>query len=279
MKPTALDVSSARPAKAALDLQRPREAGRGNSEGRLTCGDCERRYPIRGGVPRFVPDGAYAKSFGYQWNWFRTVQLDSMNRRQPVRARRCAATTGWRDDEYRGRRLLDAGVGAGRFAERAAAKGAEVFGIDLTTAVDAAYRNIGEREERSSGLRPTSSRCRFARRRSISRIRSASCTTRRIRGRRSRVWRDGVKPGGRFAVYLYAATARRIGCPTRSRRDDAAAAAVMWALSAAAVPLYYLYRLPVVGKMRRAWRCRFPWNPTGDGVGSTRSTGTRRSIS
>ena len=34
---------------------------------------------------------------------------------------------------------------------------------------------------------------------------------------------------------------------------------VMWALSAAAVPLYYLYRLPVVGKIA-AWRCRFRWS-------------------
>src|SRR5204862_3929391 len=48
--------------------------------------------------------------------------------------------------EYAGRLLLDAGVGAGRFAECAAAQGARVFGVDLTHAVDAAYASIGTRD-------------------------------------------------------------------------------------------------------------------------------------
>ena len=43
----------------------------------LTCSSCDTKYPIRSGVPRFVPDGLYANSFGRQWQWFRTVPLDS----------------------------------------------------------------------------------------------------------------------------------------------------------------------------------------------------------
>jgi hypothetical protein len=61
-----------------------------------------------------------------------------------------------------------------------------------------------------------------------------------------------IRPGGKFAVYLYA----RYG--SSHRASDALRAVttrlplrVMWALSAAAVPLYYLYRVPVVGKLAR----------------------------
>ena len=59
--------------------------------------------------------------------------------------RMLAATTGWSGEDYRGRLVLDAGVGAGRFAEIASNKGAEVVGVDLSQAIDAAYENIGSR--------------------------------------------------------------------------------------------------------------------------------------
>ena len=91
------------------------EIGQEIVEGSLTCTGCGADYPIRAGVPRFVPDGLYANSFGRQWTWFRTVQLDSAaGTHRSEDALRGA--TGWGDAEYRGRRLLDAGVGAGRFA-------------------------------------------------------------------------------------------------------------------------------------------------------------------
>src|SRR6187399_1435520 len=113
-------------------------------EGDLTCRGCGATYPITRGVPRFVSSGDYAGSFGHQWHWFREVQIDSLNCTS-VSEETLRATTGWQDDDFQGRRLLDAGVGAGRFAEQAAAKGAEVFGIDLTPAVDAAYQTLGHR--------------------------------------------------------------------------------------------------------------------------------------
>src|SRR5262245_45228745 len=145
MKTTALDAIVCPTCKNDLWLEIRSRAGAEITEGTLTCVQCAHTYPIRGGIPRFVPHGTYARSFGQQWKWFRTVQLDSLNGSDRSE-RMLRGTTGWHDDDYRGRRLLDAGVGAGRFAERAAAKGAQVFGVDLTAAVDAAYRNIGELE-------------------------------------------------------------------------------------------------------------------------------------
>src|SRR5262249_18601854 len=106
------------------------------------CDCCGKSYPIVRGVPRFVESGSYAASFGKQWNWFRTVQMDSINRNGSS-AEVFAQTTGWTKDDLDGRAVLDAGVGAGRFAECAARLGAELFGVDLTEAIDAAFENIG----------------------------------------------------------------------------------------------------------------------------------------
>jgi SAM-dependent methyltransferase len=112
--------------------------------GALSCGPCGTQYPVVRGIPRFVGSGAYASSFGRQWNWFRAVQLDSANgRNESLRA--LEATTGWTDDDILGRLVLDVGVGAGRFAEIIADKGGEVVGVDLSRAIDAAYGNIGRR--------------------------------------------------------------------------------------------------------------------------------------
>ena len=113
-------------------------------EGGLTCLTCGASYPITAGIPRFVSGEAYAQSFATQWRWFR-YRADGLANGTSTSDRALRTTTGWRDERYAGRRVLDAGVGAGRFAERAAVKEAEVFGVDVTTAIDVAYRNIGSR--------------------------------------------------------------------------------------------------------------------------------------
>ena len=63
---------------------------------------------------------------------------------------------------------------------------------------------------------------------------------------------ETVAPGGKLAIYVYS----RYG--PAHRMSDALRVVttrlplrVIWALAAGAVPLYYLYRLPVVGKVFR----------------------------
>jgi SAM-dependent methyltransferase len=53
--------------------------------------------------------------------------------------------TGWSLDQLRGKRVLDAGCGMGRFAEIAADAGAEVHAVDLSEAVFAARANLRHR--------------------------------------------------------------------------------------------------------------------------------------
>ena len=109
--------------------------------GTLRCAACTASYPITSGIPRFVPDDVYASSFGYQWNRFRTEQLDSVNGTTLSRDR-LSAETGWSKDWMRGKWILDAGCGAGRFLDVVAEAEAEVVGLDISSAVDAARDNL-----------------------------------------------------------------------------------------------------------------------------------------
>src|SRR5439155_4280136 len=145
MKASALRFLVCPACREALELRARAEEGREVMTGSLVSPRCGREYPIVRGIPRFVDSQGYAASFGYEWNRFSRVQLDSVNgTRQSQQA--LEATTGWKDSDYQGRLVLDAGVGSGRFAEVVASKGGEVVGIDLTTAVEAAWDNIGRHE-------------------------------------------------------------------------------------------------------------------------------------
>jgi 2-polyprenyl-3-methyl-5-hydroxy-6-metoxy-1,4-benzoquinol methylase len=95
------------------------------------------------GVLRFVEADSYAHSFGKEWNWFAQTQLDRPDRERTESRQTFAAKTGLVPEDLRGKRVLDVGCGMGRFAEVAASYGAEVLGVDLSVAVDAANANLG----------------------------------------------------------------------------------------------------------------------------------------
>lgn len=108
-------------------------------EGLLECRSCHARVPVIRGIPRFVPSESYASSFGFQWNRFDKLQVDSVMHNDLSRDR-FYATTGW-PSRLEGERILEAGCGTGRFTELALETGAEVFSFDLSSAVEAAWRN------------------------------------------------------------------------------------------------------------------------------------------
>jgi SAM-dependent methyltransferase len=88
-----------------------------------------------------VSSDNYAHSFGTQWNKFRAVQIDSETLISHSRAR-FDDETGWPQDSLEGKWVLDAGCGAGRFAEIAAERGAELVALDYSSAVDAARATL-----------------------------------------------------------------------------------------------------------------------------------------
>ncbi|MBX3265914.1 MAG: methyltransferase domain-containing protein [Acidobacteria bacterium] len=114
-------------------------------EGELECTGCNSRFPISNGIPRFVPMENYASSFGYQWNRFRKEQLDSYNG-TTLSADRFWGETGWNKKELKGRWVVDAGCGAGRFLDAASSSEAEIIGVDISSAIDAAKESLEGRE-------------------------------------------------------------------------------------------------------------------------------------
>lgn len=100
-----------------------------------------RSYPVVGGIPRLVPPGNYAAAFGLQWKTFRKTQLDSHTRTTITRDRLERCLGGF--EAVRGRRVLEAGCGAGRFTEILLAEGANVFACDLSVAVESNMENCG----------------------------------------------------------------------------------------------------------------------------------------
>jgi SAM-dependent methyltransferase len=250
MKSSALDVYVCPACQRELTLVSTLSQGGEVLEGSLQCAVCKRTYPIVRGVPRFVDRDAYASSFGEQWNWFRQVQLDSLN--GTARSRQAlAASTGWGPDDFAGRLVLDAGVGAGRFAECAAAQGARVFGVDVSSAIDAAYLNIGRREHvhlaQADIFALPFRRATFDLAYSIGVLHHTPDPAAAF----ARVAAT-VKPQGQMAVYLYSRYGVSRHLPDLIRKvTTRLPTRLMFVLSLVAVPAYYLNRVPVLGHLLR----------------------------
>jgi SAM-dependent methyltransferase len=115
------------------------------AEGALQCA-CGRRWPVVRSVPRFVPSDAYVASFSFEWNTHKTTQLDSQ-RGDSMTEDTLRQKTSLTPEAVRGKLVLDAGMGTGRFTQVLGKWGARVIGADLSLAVEAARENLGERDD------------------------------------------------------------------------------------------------------------------------------------
>lgn len=112
--------------------------------GKLNCHSCGKSYRIKNCIPRFVEDENYAASFGYQWNRFKSEQIDSINGTH-LSEKRFYNETGWSQEWLCGKWILDIGCGAGRFLDVASRSDCDVVGVDISNATDAAWETLSDR--------------------------------------------------------------------------------------------------------------------------------------
>jgi SAM-dependent methyltransferase len=111
--------------------------------GKLVCQGCQATYPIVGAIPRLLPSRLLEEqqrtvaAFGWEWTRFSRLHGTDLDTEQfldwiaPLSA-----------DDVRGKVVLDAGCGMGRFSAACHRLGVQdVVGIDLSRAVEAAYEN------------------------------------------------------------------------------------------------------------------------------------------
>lgn len=215
--------------------------------GPLTCQGCAQQVPVRNGIPRFVGSDGYVNNFSFEWNRFRRTQLDSASGLLESEER-FKQSLDAPLHSLRGKLILDAGCGSGRFAEVALQAGATVVGVDLSFAVDAARQNLKSWEN-------------------LSLVQADILHLPLREGSFDFIYSLGVlhhtpspkagflnlvrllKPGGKISVTLYAGYNKvyiRSAEWWRRLTTKLPMRVALW-LSYLAVPLYYFYRIPGVG--------------------------------
>lgn len=126
-----------------LETQESRDDGE-IVNGKLTCKGCQRTYPVLRGIPRMIPGQVEseqqktAEAFGWEWQHFDDFYADYeedlfLEWIQPIPR-----------EFFRDKVVLDGGCGTGRHTLSSSRFGAqEVIGIDLSDAVETAYRTVG----------------------------------------------------------------------------------------------------------------------------------------
>ena len=100
------------------------------------------KFKIINKIPRFVSEENYTSAFGVQWNHYRKTQLDSYTGVpiSEVRLKRCIGEEIF--SNLKGKTILEAGCGAGRFTEVLLSKKSYVMSIDMSNAVEANQLNF-----------------------------------------------------------------------------------------------------------------------------------------
>ncbi len=216
------------------------------------CCECDAAVPIVGGVPRFVTDAGYAKSFGFEWQRHRYTQLDSANhssRSSEAFQPRLDSPLASLKDQL----VLDAGCGMGRYSEVLARIGAEVVSVDRSEAASVAHENLHawpnahvvQADLLNLPFAPETFDLVF----SFGVIHHTP-NPEAVFQSLARL----VKPGGKLAIFVYSAYNKPIvhasafwrSITTRLPRP------LLHALCLVSVPLYYVYRVPVVGHLGKA---------------------------
>jgi len=111
--------------------------------GKVICSTCGAEFPITRGVMRTVESDDYVGNFSFEWQLHRKTQIDTETDDSSYRAFKSRIEVDPAD--LADLKVLDVGVGTGRFADPVSRGGAHVTGIDLSLAVETAMENVGRR--------------------------------------------------------------------------------------------------------------------------------------
>jgi len=140
VKKRLLDIIRCPKCKGKLDVKPKEIINDEIKEGVLMC-TCGISYKILNYVPRFVDTDEYVGSFSFEWDIHRTTQLDADKSSESEETLK--VKTGFDLRKLEGKLVLDVGCGMGRFMDIVQKYGGEVVGVDLSYAVNAAFKNIG----------------------------------------------------------------------------------------------------------------------------------------
>ena len=108
-------------------------------KGILLCKSCNSTYPIINFIPRFVGSDGYVSNFSFEWKIHKKTQLNANESEKSFYQK-----LGFSKERLQGKLVLDAGCGMGRYMDVALKAGAEVIGIDLSYAIDSAKENLDD---------------------------------------------------------------------------------------------------------------------------------------
>ena len=143
MKESLLDIVVCPTCKENLNLVEPQIEGKEVKSGKLICNQGH-IWEIIDFIPRFVESDAYVKNFSFEWDIHRETQIDKEE--DGISHKVFFRKTGFAQDSLRNKLVLDVGVGTGRFADIVEKAGGIVVGIDLSYAVNSAFKNLGMRQ-------------------------------------------------------------------------------------------------------------------------------------
>ncbi len=206
-------------------------------------------YRISNGIGRFVPDDEYVGNFSFEWTQHQTTQLDSAHAMRESEER-FADSLPYPLTELAGKLVLDVGCGMGRFAEIVLKYGGSVVGIDLSFAVDAAWKNMG-RHPQANFLQANVYSLPFAPE-SFDLIYSLGVLHHTPDPRAAfDQLPQLLKPGGTLMTTFYAAYNKAYVAASEFWRWVLRPVPQPWLYKLAhiSIPLYYIWRLPKIGKV------------------------------
>ena len=265
MKPELIQWLRCPECRGTLEIKADEERGGRIKEGFLIC-RCRMRYAIHNYIPQFVETNGYTESFVFEWKRHARTQLDSANQND-VSEKMFRSRVDFSMDQLRGKLVLDAGCGMGRYAEVVGRYGGVVIGIDRSSAIDVAFENIGHRDN-------------------VYLIQADLFRLPFKEGIFDFIYSYGVlhhtpnaqkafaqlppllKKGGRLSIFVYDNYNKAIVYSSDFWRKltTRLPRCLLYYVCALSGPLYYLYRLPLIGhvlkgilviSMERDWRWRW----------------------